>query len=117
MTDPAVLSERQRQFEKEANDRFHDHGKHISRIEGIMEERTRALREANIELRQEIAAMSDKIEKVDERLTGKIEGLGTTVSNLSQSVVKQGVYIGLGAALGAALMSALISRLAAAIPS
>lgn len=116
MTDPAVISERQRQFEKEANDRFHDHGKHISRIEGIMEERTRALREANVELRQEISAMSDKIEKVEERLTGKIEGLGTTVSNLSASVVKQGVYIGLGAALGSALMSVILSRLVAALP-
>lgn len=117
MTDPAVISERQRQFEKEANDRFHEHGKHISRIEGIMEERTRALREANIELRQEIAAMSDKIEKVEERLTGKIEGLAASVTNLSTSVVKQGVYIGLGAALGAALMSAVLSRVIAALPN
>lgn len=110
MTDPAIISERQRQFEKEANDRFHEHGKHISRIEGIMEERTRALREANAELRQEIAAMGDKIEKVEERLSGKIEGLAATVGNLSTSVVKQGVYIGLGAALGAALATAAIQR-------
>lgn len=115
MTDPHVISERQRQFEKEANDRFHEHGKHISRIEGIMEERTRNLRDANVELRQEVAAMGDKIEKVEERLSGKIEGLVGTVSNLSASVVKQGVYIGLGAAIGAALFSVLLQRIASAI--
>lgn len=116
MTDPAVLSERQRQFEKEANDRFHEHGKHISRIEGIMEERTRNLRDANTELRQEVAAMGDKIEKVEQRLTGKIEGLASSVANLSNSVVKQGVYIGLGAAVGAAVFSVLLQRILSALP-
>lgn len=117
MTDPAVISQRQREFEKQANDRFHEHGKHISRIEGIMEERTRNLRDANVELRQEVAAMGDKIEKVEERLTGKIEGLGVTVSNLSTSVVRQGVYIGLGAAVGAAIFSVLLQQVASLIPN
>lgn len=115
MTDISVLSQRQRQFEKEANDRFHDHGKHIARIEGIMEERTRSLREDNVEIRRELKDMSGKIEKVEERLAGKIEGLGATVGNLSQSVVRQGVYIGLGAALGAALMSVALQQFASAI--
>lgn len=112
MTDPSIISERQRQFEKEANDRFHEHGKHISRIEGIMEERTRNLRDANVELRQEISAMGHKIEKVEERLTGKIEGLTGTVGNLSTSVVRQGVYIGIGAALGASIFSVLMRQVA-----
>lgn len=108
MTDPSIISQRQREFEKQANDRFHEHGKHISRIEGIMEERTRNLREANAELRDEVRAMGDKIEKVEERLTGKIDGLGVTVGNLSTSIVRQGVYIGIGAALGAGIFTAVL---------
>ena len=111
MTDPSVLSQRQRDFEKQANDRFHEHGKHISRIEGIMEERTRNLRDANSELREEVRAMGDKIEKVEERLTGKIDGLGVTVGNLSTSIVKQGVYIGIGAAAGAGIFTVALREL------
>ena len=111
MTDPATISQRQRQFEKEANDRFHEHGKHIARIEGIMEERTRSLREANVDLRGEVAEMGRKIEKVEERLIGKIEGLGATVGNLSTSIVKQGVYIGIGAAAGAGIFTVALREL------
>lgn len=81
-----------------------------------MEERTRALAETDRDLRDEVSNVSEKIEKVEQRLTGKIEGLAASVGNLSNSVVKQGVYIGLGAAVGAAVFSVLIQRIINAVP-
>lgn len=84
---------RQRDFERDANARFHEHGKHISRIEGIFEERTRALGEADHEQRAQIAAMGKRMDKVEERLTVKIDSVGEKVEQLGRDVISHGAKL------------------------
>ena len=103
MTDYSSLSQRQREFEKDANHRLHDHGKHISRIEGIFEERTRALAEADTEQRGQIAAMGQRMDKVEERLTAKIENVGKKVDDLGTDIVRQGVKLAVTVAIAGML--------------
>ena len=115
MTDYDALSQRQREFEKDANSRFHDHGKHISRIEGIFEERTRALSEADHEQRAQIAAMGQRMDKVEERLTAKIEGVGNKVDELGKDVIKQGaklaMYVTAGGTIGVVALNTVARQL------
>jgi hypothetical protein len=108
-----ALAVRQREHERDSNRQFQEHAKHIARIEGIYEERTRNLADSDSELRAEIAAMGDRVEKVEARLTAKLDAVADGLYELSRSVVKQGVYIGIGAAVGASLLSVVIVRVIA----
>jgi len=102
MTDPITVGKQLREFERFANDRFHDHGKHISRIEGIFEERTRALAQADHDQREQIAAMGQRMDKVEERLSAKIENVGSKVDALGNDVVRQGVRLAIYVTLAGA---------------
>lgn len=115
MTDYHSISQRQREFEKDANQRFLEQGKQISRIDGIFEERTRALSEADQEQRSQIAAISNRIDRVEERLTAKIGDVCEKIDELGKDVVSQGVrlaiYVSLAGALGFVLLNTVARQI------
>jgi hypothetical protein len=97
MSEIDSISQRVLDLERRTDKRLHEHGKHISRIEGVYDERTRHLAEADASIRMEVAGLGSKIDKLMDRI---MEGR-----------IRLAVGVGAIAAIGGTGIDKLLSQL------
>ena len=86
-------------------DSLHSHARKLSKIEGVMEERTTHLKEADAEARRDITSLRSSIEDFRREMSKDMKLLSTQVT---EGRVKLGIVMGISASLFGGISATVI---------
>lgn len=93
MSDYATLSKRLRELERDVEHRLHEHGKAITGLEYIVEERTRHLQEADRDARIAIAGINTRLDALKDAVTESKTRLAVMTSVATATLATVAPYL------------------------